>query len=256
MPFIGAQVAFATLHGYRMVWLPGAYGNGKTLAAVGMYYQYFRPRGYKLVSNLQSIWTVPPEQVTLDENGKLKAFILIDEGGQYFEDAQDIKDVLRNPRKMDYIFCFASFMPPARMAQIYQIQPTWSYRSAGIPYIHYDWSTKIGHYRNKGSFGWVFFQEMFGTYSTLSPAGTPGKIRQWIVEQNILYRKRWGYDEEDAALDAIESRSRYGSKVSKGGEEEGEYLRRLSSNLDSTISSMEEEADRVETLLARGTKRR
>jgi len=253
--FIAAQVAFATLHGYRMVWLPGAFGNGKTLCAVGMYAQYFRPRGYRLVSNLQTIWTEPDLQsVCMDVDGKLKVFVLIDEGGQYFEDADDIKDVMRNPRKMDYVLCFASFMPPARLAQIFQIQPTWSYRSAGIPYIHYEWSAKVGHYKNKGHFGWWFFQEMFGTYSSSSPAGSPATIRRWLVEQNLEYRRRWGYDDEDEALDA---QGRVGGKKGKDAVgEEGTTLIRSLRNFSSDVAFMEEEADALEAISARGSKRR
>jgi len=253
--FIAAQVAFATLHGYRMVWLPGAFGNGKTLCAVGMYAQYFRPRGYRLVSNLQTIWTESDLQsVCIDVDGKLKVFVLIDEGGQYFEDADDIKDVMRNPRKMDYVLCFASFMPPARLAQIFQIQPTWSYRSAGIPYIHYEWSAKVGHYKNKGHFGWWFFQEMFGTYSSSSPAGSPATIRRWLVEQNLEYRRRWGYDDEDEALDA---QGRVGGKKGKDAVgEEGTTLIRSLRNFSSDVAFMEEEADALEAISARGSKRR
>ena len=253
--FIAAQVAFATLHGYRMVWLPGAFGNGKTLCAVGMYAQYFRPRGYRLVSNLQTIWTESDLQsVCIDADGKLKVFVLIDEGGQYFEDADDIKDVMRNPRKMDYVLCFASFMPPARLAQIFQIQPTWSYRSAGIPYIHYEWSAKVGHYKNKGHFGWWFFQEMFGTYSSSSPAGSPATIRRWLVEQNLEYRRRWGYDDEDEALDA---QGRVGGKKGKDAVgEEGATLIRSLRNFSSDVAFMEEEANALEAISARGSKRR
>jgi hypothetical protein len=258
MSFVGGQVAFATLHGYRMVWLPGAFGNGKTLCAVGMYAQYFRPRGYRLVSNLQTVWTESDlKQVNMDENGKLKTFILIDEGGQYFEDADDIKDVMRNPRKMDYILCFASFVPPAKIAQIFQIQPTWSYRSAGIPFIHYEWSAKIGHYKNKGHFGWWFFQEMYGTYSSSSPAGSPASIRRWLVGQNNEYRRRWGYDDEDTALDSQDgagTKTR-GKNASENGEE-GRNVVRAIRNLSSDLAYMDEAADEVATLFTRGTKRR
>jgi hypothetical protein len=250
MPFMGAQVAFATLHGYRMVWLPGAFGNGKTLCAVGMFAQYFQPRGYRLVSNLQTIWTEQDIwQVQLDDNGKLKVFILIDEGGQYFQDSDDIFEMLRNPRKMDYILCFASFHPPARAAQVFQVQPVWSYRSAGIPYIHYEWSAKIGHYKNKGNFGWYFFQEMFGTYSSLSPAGSPATIRKWLAIRNQEFREKFGYDDEDEALDTIE---RKGKRTPK---EEGENLLRATRSLERNLAYMDEKTDEIETIFARSSKR-
>jgi len=248
MSFVGGQVAFATLHGYRMVWLPGPFGNGKTLCAVGMYAQYFMPRGYRLVSNLETVWTEHDlSKVQLDDNGKLKVFVLIDEGGQYFQDADDVLDVMRNPRKMDYILCFASFHPPARVAQIYQVQPTWSYRSAGIPYIHYQWSAKIGHYKATGHFGWWFFQEMFGTYSSVSPASNPASIRKWLIEKNLEFRQWYGYDDEDEALDAQE-----GIKSGKGQKDAVRIIR----GLDSALSSLDEKTDEIETLLAGSSKRR
>lgn len=249
MPFMGGQVAFATVHGWRMVWMPGAYGKGKTLLAVGMYALYFRKRGYRLVSNLQTIWTEPDIwKVDMDADGKLKAFILVDEGGQFFKDSDDLEDMLRNPRKMDYILCFASFHPPARMAQILQVQPIWDYRSAGIPYIRYQWRAKIGQFKTQGQFGWAFFQEMFGTYSSSSPAGTPGQIRKWIIQRNTEYRKRWGYDDEDYALDRQEGRSSGGYR--------DENLNRVVRSIERSIVSLDEETDELEAVVTRKTGRR
>jgi hypothetical protein len=266
MPFLSAQVAFATIHGYRMLWIPGTFGGGKTLLAMGIYAQYFRPRGYRLVSNTRSIWTETDlSKVTLDENGYLKAFILIDEGGQYFQDGDDIRELLRNPRKMDYVLCFASFHPPHRTAQIFQIQPTWSFRSAGIPLINYDWYVKIGQYKSKGSFKWIFFQELFGVYSSQNPAGSPATIRKWLSQQNTLFRARFGYDDEDDIMDGQE-----GSSVARDwlAKMEGEKLTaeerrvqdlllsavRSNRDIEDNLALVEEEADEVASLLARGAK--
>ncbi len=268
MPFMGAQVAFATLHGYRMVWIPGAFGNGKTLLSMGIYAQYFQPRGYKLVSNTRSIWTEESlDNVQMDDNGHLKAFILIDEGGQYFTDGDDIRELLRNPRKMDYVLCFPSFHPPHRSAQIYQMQPTWSFRSAGIPLIHFDWYVKIGQYKTKGGFNWVLFQEMYGTYSSQNPGASPASIRKWLSAQNRLFRERFGYDDEDDVLDNQEGGSVAGDWLRKM---EGEKLtaeeRRVQDLLQSALRAnrdsednlvlMEEETAELEAVLARSAKRR
>lgn len=246
MPFMGAQVAFATLHGYRMCWLPGAYGNGKTLMAVAVYAMYFKQRGYKLVSNLQTVWTEPDlEAVQLDDKGHLKAFILIDEGGQYFTGGNMIRELTRNPRKMDYIFCFPSFHDPHRKAQVFQIQPIWSYRSAGIPYIRYQWSVRIGHYKASGQFGWFGFQEMFGVYSSSSPGDSPAKIRKWLEQRTREFRASWGYDEEDDILDQQENvRSDERATLRALGDIEGE------------LASMATQADEIEALVAGSAGRR
>ena len=268
MPFMGAQVAFATLHGYRMVWIPGAFGNGKTLLGMGIYAQYFQPRGYRLVSNTRSVWTEEDlSTVNQDDNGHLKAFILIDEGGQYFTDGDDIRELLRNPRKMDYVLCFPSFHPPHRSAQVYQIQPTWSFRSAGIPLINYDWYVKIGQYKAKGSFKWTLFQEMYGTYSSQNPGASPATIRKWLSKQNEIFRQRFGYDDEDDILDNQDGASVAGDWVAKVANEKAtiadrinqEVLRgalRATADLDDTLALVEEEADEVASLLARSSKRR
>jgi hypothetical protein len=251
MPFLSADVAFATLHGYRLCWLPGAYGNGKTLLAIGMYAQYFRSRGYRLVSNLRSVWTEPDlDAIGMDENGHLKAFILIDEGGQYFTSGRSIKDITRNPRKMDYILAFPSFHDPHRKAQIYQIQPIWSYRSAGIPMINYQWSVKIGHYKNQGSFQWFGFQEMFGTFSSSDPGYSPAKIRKWLDFQNAEFRRIFGRDEEDEILDEAER-----EEGGDGGSGVSAVLRAIG-DVEGELASMASQADEIEALAARGAGRR
>lgn len=268
MPFLSAQVAFATVHGYRMLWIPGTFGGGKTLLAMGMYAQYFLPRGYRLISNTQSIWTEKDlKKINLDVDGKLKVFILIDEGGQFFSDGDDIKELLRNPRKMDYVLCFPSFHPPHRTAQIFQIQPTWSFRSAGIPLINYDWYVKIGQYKNKGSFKWFLFQEMYGTYSSNNPGASPATIRKWLSAQNFLYRQGFGYDDEDDILDSQDGSSAASDWIAKVetdksviasriAAEQIRLSRRTASDLDDTLALVEEETDEVSTLLARSSKRR
>ena len=268
MPFLAAQVAFATLHGYRMVWIPGAFGNGKTLLAMGIYAQYFQPRGYRLISNTRSIWTEEDLfSVRMDENGHLKAFILIDEGGQYFTEGDDIRELLRNPRKMDYVLCFPSFHPPHRSAQIYQMQPTWSFRSAGIPLINYDWYVKIGQYKTKGSFKWVLFQEMYGTYSSQNPGASPATIRKWLSAQNALFRERFGYDDEDDILDNQDGASVARDWLQKVKNEKltaeerrvEELLRRslrANADVEDSLALVEEEADELASVLARSAKRR
>ena len=196
MPFVnGAQVAFAQIHGIRLVYIPGYFGYGKTLLGMGMYINYFGPRGYKLVTNISCVFSSDLDEVQLDKNGKLKAFVLIDEGGEYLDASKDIKDLLRNPRKMDFVLVIPSYHEPHRSAQKLTITPLWSFRSAGIPYIHYEWRSKVN--RTTASFGWFGFQEAFGVYSSNDPACSPVRIRNWLIERNQEYRARFGYDEED-----------------------------------------------------------
>lgn len=272
MPFIAANVAFATLHGYRMVWIPGAFGNGKTLLAFGIYANYFLPRGYRLISNTRSIWTEDNlDNVQMNENGHLKAFILIDEGGQFFTEGDDIRELLRNPRKMDYVLCFPSFHPPHRSAQIFQMQPTWSFRSAGIPLINYDWYVKIGQYKTKGSFKWSLFQEIYGTYSSQNPGASPATIRKWLSAQNVAFRARFGYDDEDDILDNQDGSSVAGdwaAKMARDAKTAADRIhfesisqkvtadaRRLSDRLSGDLEAVEEAADDLQALSARNSKR-
>jgi hypothetical protein len=197
MGISGGNTAFATIGGYRLVWIPGPFGNGKTAFAMMAYALYFRPRGYRLVTNIKSIFTENLDDVGLDENGNLRAFILIDEGGQYFDTGKDVFEMMRNPRKMDYIFCFPSFIPPHRAAQILQVQPLYSWRSAGVPVTRMEWRAKIGTYKASGRFWWSFPQSIYGTYSTKDPASSPADIRLWLQEKTKEYRRLHGYDAED-----------------------------------------------------------
>jgi len=265
MPFINGQVSFAQVHGVRICYIPGYFGYGKTLLSFGIFQSYFGPRGYKLITNVACQWAEDLSKVNLDENGKLKAYIVIDEGGEWLEKGGHIKDILRNPRKMDYVLVIPSYHPPHRSAQKLTITPVWSFRSAGIPYIRYKWSSKIN--ANKGEFGWFGFQETFGVYSSSDPAHSPAKIVSWLSAQNSLYRQRFGYDDEDKILDGdamgegaktkknAKRASETGSKnsFSEMGREQQDDLADVG---DGILDAVEEAESRFEALAKRAAKRR
>jgi len=89
---INADVFLATVVSYRLVWISGRFGGGKTSLAYRIA-QEFLERDYRLVTNNKSVWSDPLESVRLDENNHLKTVVILDEGGLWFKSSKQIEMV-------------------------------------------------------------------------------------------------------------------------------------------------------------------
>ena len=173
MGLINEGSVMGAITNYRLVWIGGRFSGGKTSLAfaIAAYYGDF---GYRIITNCQSVWADDPQKVKLLEQGNdaghLKAVILLDEGGIEFETNKQVSEISAYAAKMDMIFLVPSFNPPARKFQVLSIQPVWNLKPVGIPYIHYKWTVQLGSFKEEGSFGWWFPQEVFVVYSRQDPS--------------------------------------------------------------------------------------
>jgi hypothetical protein len=205
MAFINAGAVMSVLDMYRIIWISGRFGGHKTSLAFKIFDQFYGPRGYRLISNAVSVWTEPElKNVLPDDDGHLKAFVLFDEGGLYFNTSQQVKQIAAYAAKMDCTYVIPSYWPPTRAAQIINIQPVISLKAAGIPCIIYQWKVDCGGMHDKGHFVWWKPQEIYGIYSRQNPGAEPEEIIDWLVDQTDSYRKRFGYKKRNNFMETMD----------------------------------------------------
>lgn len=185
---IGAEQLIYLAESYRLVWVLGRFGGGKTSFGVALSAALLdKDNKRRLLTNCRVVFADPMEQVVLQPDGMLHAVTMLDEGGLYFKVGHQVEQIAAYARKMDLVVIIPSFWPPARAAQVLTVQPVWSFRSVGIPLICYRWSVRMGSFRDGGNFFWLFPQGVYGVYSTQDPGADCGEVVSHLGEQVERY---------------------------------------------------------------------
>lgn len=232
MALWNADVILQTVASYRLCWISGRFGGGKTSIAYRFAQEYLK-RGYRLVSNNLSVWA--DDISTVDFDGyHLRAVILLDEGGLWFKVGSQVEMIASYAAKMDCIYLFPSFWPPTRKAQVVVVQPLWNLKATGLPLIMYRWRVREGGFEDKGVFFWWRPQETYGVYSRQDPGDVGGDIVEWLTQKTGEYRGKFGRSD----------------KVSSLGEED-----KATETLQEAVEGMGEFADRIVPVLSRKRRR-
>jgi len=258
MPLIGADMALRQLRGYRMSWIPGAFSRGKTAFAVRMAYE-FGLLGYRIISNIGCVFNEIIEPDFLPDM-TLKTVIIADEGGRYFRKDSDVLSFMAFAGKMDLVLIVPSIEEPAPILQSLTFQPTFSFRSAGIPLNFYDWKIKMGSFKDSGSFVWAGMEEIYGTYSTKDASTDVSGISVWLQKKVTEYQAwdsarregiNWLHDYEQYAQATANARGGKSNPLSvmDDGGRAFELFRH-------SIRQVEEQADRLSALSARKSRGR
>lgn len=232
---LNSFVTEMNLQAYRLCWVNGRFGSGKTSVAYMLVKNYL-DRGYRLVTNNRCIWADNMEDIKPLPDGKLKTIIILDEGGLEFKANRQIEMVAAYAAKMDVIYIIPSYFPPCRAAQVMTVQAVFNLKAAGIPLVMYKWRIRIGgNFDDKGFFIWWNPKEIYGIYSRSDPGGKSEKIVKWIIEQTEAYRRHWGYDDS----------------VQEMEEEGGEFA-----GFSDSVEALSDAVDRMQALPTRKRGRR
>jgi hypothetical protein len=192
MPFINGGVAISQVRGFRMCWLPGRFGSGKSAVAFRLGYELSMNYGYQIISNTECIWneTTPPDW-KFDDAGSmtLDVYAVVDEGGLWLQSEVEAMEYLAFAGKMNLIVVLPSITEPCDIFSSLTIQPMYNFRSIGVPYNVYEWRVSQQKAKFKGGFGWLGMEEIYGTYSTLNPASDPRGILHYLREKVSEYKQ-------------------------------------------------------------------
>ena len=192
MGLIGAAQFLRTVESYRLLWIAGKFGGGKTSLAFYMSEPWLK-KGYRLITNGKCIWADDLSKLDfIDEWGHLKAVVVLDEGGLEFKASVQVETIAAYAAKMDVIYLLPSFWPPVRRAQVVTAQPLFSFFTIGIPLIVYRWDVQLKGFKDGGYFYWWQPKEIFGVYSRQDPGEISSDIVEFLAQKSEAYRRLHG----------------------------------------------------------------
>jgi len=96
---------------YNFLNLSGLKGEGKTRFAMEIAELFLR-RGYRLITNVHTVWADDPEKIEALSDGTYRIIVLLDEGGWYIRTLETISKMLVESSKMDVYWLSPSVMLP------------------------------------------------------------------------------------------------------------------------------------------------
>jgi len=192
----GMDVWIDVLSTYRMAWISGRVGVGKTSIAYKTA-EYYLKKGYKLITNNKCVWA--DENIKMNENGTLRAVVLIDEGGLYLKVNRQVELMASYPAKMDVVYLIPSYWPPARAAQQVRLHGMFTLRKAGLPWNVYKWTAGTGAFRDSGIVI-CDTRSVFGIYDRQDPsAGADEIIKNMMeyIEEFLKYHGRENIESDE-----------------------------------------------------------
>lgn len=169
------------LNQFRVAWLMGGYGAGKTLGCYALAWELIQTRRYRyIIGNSNSVWTDNPETVVLRDGTFVDAIVILDEAGLFLRLNRDADKFLLGLRKLNITILCPSVLPPSSRLKILQIQRTLNGFAFGIPAWFYQWRLSIGSQKEKDNF--IIWQpsKVFGLYDTLDYPIDDLYISDWL----------------------------------------------------------------------------
>lgn len=178
------------VYNYRIVWLSGRFGGGKTLLAFVIAYLLLNKYGLRyLFSNCLSVWNDDPNTMKLREGRLCDAALVLDEAGEFLESPSDVKSWVSFFRKTNLILLLPSVRPPHHSVRFLTVQRILNLKVIGLPIWIYRWDLDSGANTEYGYFTLLFPERMFGVYDT---DGFPEdadillqKVKTWKTQASI-----------------------------------------------------------------------
>lgn len=173
---VGAAGFVQALREIRVVHIAGRFGGGKTSMAFMLATIFAERYGYSVVSNVASPIADDWETIVYRPYEGCRAFVIVDEGGLWLQDAASCQAVAAYAAKLDCVFVIPSRVEPHRSFSALWLQPVWGLYGVLIPYLHYRWGVALGKQRSQGAFGWWRSSEVHGLYSRNDPGSDAGLL--------------------------------------------------------------------------------
>lgn len=216
MGLINAETFVNLVEVYRIIWIKGRFGGGKSALAYRIAYELVKKGFCKhILSNIQDVWSSSFEDIQFDENDLLSTVIIADEGGLFLRYGRDVEEFLTLLRKLNIVLLIPSVLPPSQRVRFFSVQRVMNLNRVGLPMWVYRWTLNYGGEIEKEFFVWYQPSEIFGVFDTKSPPVDDAGISEWLVTKKDEVRKRLGYqakrrnvidfDDESSIMDKRES---------------------------------------------------
>lgn len=215
---------FTELEDERIVSITGRLGSGKTLLAMTIAERFLK-RGYRLVTNVSTVWKDDYGKVTMDETGSVKAVILIDEGGLYIRTMDTVGALVAFARKIDsYVLVSGRREPHEEMMNL-SVFPWFDFkRNLGLPIRTWKWVQR-GSKKMYGGLIWEMgWTGYYGVYNTVDPGDNPRKLKETVEAWAGDLFRLYGHDEyelsdlerggrDDVLIEAANSQARAAQEI-------------------------------------------
>ena len=191
MPLYGG-VFLHTLRAYRIAWIGGRYGGGKSSLAVRLAIEFLE-RGWAqhAIGNFPCVvfesWR---------DMGELRdCFIVLDEAGAWMKE-RDFEDTVAFLRKRNLFLVLSSVLPPPIRARALNVQRTINFQTIGIDLWKYEMSLSYMNVQERASLWWWRPKEIWGLYDTADVATNSRGIVQY-VKHSFSAGSAGGADDDD-----------------------------------------------------------
>lgn len=213
MPLHNVSNFMHLLSGYRVVWLGGRLGSGKSAFAFRLAYELMLYRGFRyLFSNCNSVWNDLPGETVLRPSSRgipqfLDAVFILDEAGQFLSSPSEAKEWLSYLRKINVVVILASNIPPHHTTRFLTVQRTLNMVRFGLPFWLYRWTLESINIDEQGMFLWRNPHEIFGIYDTDAFPDDAAELTNFLLRKVHEAARSAGYrqpnwQERAAALQA------------------------------------------------------
>ena len=160
--FLMADAFLRMVANYRVVWLSGRFGGGKTSLAVWLA-AWLVKNSYarQLVSNIPIIGRSHPPPVPVNNS-----VILLDESWMYVDSWTDVKAYAAFLRKANLYLLLPSVWPPHHRLRMLECHRVFNGFVLGLPFWVYRWSLSMASIAEKGYFMLWNPQRCFNLYDT------------------------------------------------------------------------------------------
>lgn len=161
LQFIGAGEFLGMLSAFRICWISGRFGGGKTsLAFMLAAWLLANKKVDRVVSNFDM--TISTKAVTPLYN----AAIVLDESWIYLDDRSSVTEYAAFVRKFNHYLLLPSVWPPHNRFTFLSVQRVFNAYIVGIPAWVYRWQLGMRSVKEKGYFGILNPSAVFGHYDT------------------------------------------------------------------------------------------
>jgi len=186
MSLVSADVFLGLVRLYRLLWISGRYGGGKTALAYRIAYDLLQSGFVRyVVSNTDSVWSSKFEDVVprYDERGMpiLDTCVILDEGGLFLKTTKDADEYMSFLRKLNVILLMPSVTPVSSRLRSLNVMREFNARRIGLPIWMYKYTLSQGVIRESERFYWFNPQEIYGIYDTFATPVDDTGISDWLA---------------------------------------------------------------------------
>ena len=197
MGLIKAATLLQYINLYRVLYIGGRYGGGKTALAFRLAYDLITRGDYRyLISNVKSVWNDKVTDIQLRSDTYVDAIVILDEGGIFLETGKDVKKYLAYLRKMNIALIIPSVQEIPRSIRRLSVQRLMTFNVYGVPLWLYRFKLDVGDVKEKDWFVWWRPSEIFGIYDTLGTPSDDAGFNEYLTGVTREVQRKTGYTEE------------------------------------------------------------